>query len=79
MLYTSKKRQDGTTPVPRPQPLHLPTGYFVLQRGRGQYVAVRETEPGVYRAIGNIRTRRNLAAQDAYRHRALQADQAEQA
>ncbi len=62
---------EGMTPVPRPQPLRLPEGYFVLQRGPGQYQALHEEEAGLFRAIGNIRPRRNLAAQDVYRLVAL--------
>ena len=64
-------RQEGTAPVPRLKPLELPAGYFVLQRSPGQYQALHEEEPGLFRAIATVRTRRNLAAQDIYRYVAL--------
>ena len=66
-------RANGVPLVPRLPPLQLPDGFFVLQRGQGQYQALHEYAPGLFRAIGKVRSRRNSAAQDIYRYAALQS------
>jgi hypothetical protein len=72
MPETSASQHWQEPVVPGKAPLQLPPGYFILQRGPKQYQALYEEAPSRYQGIAPVRTRRTTAAQDVYRHAAMQ-------